>query len=184
MEGKIEVQKRKLLIRKIILTLLLLVTVGFAGACSGNSDEQKVTRREPSNSENSAIKFEKDGELTFLSESGDYITSIDIEIADTEQKRMQGLMFRESMKENRGMLFIFPREDYQAFWMKNTVIPLDMIFVNSKKEIINIHKNTTPFSEQTYPSSGPAIYVIEVNAGFTDKYNIVPGDKIVWRIVR
>ncbi len=172
------------LVQGFIVAALSLFIFSVITACSDGGRKAPKTETAKSESSSSAYKFEKDGELTFLTKSGNFITSIDIEIADTEQKRMQGLMFREHMDENRGMLFIFPREDYQAFWMKNTVIPLDMIFVNSKKEIINIHKNTTPFSEQTYPSTAPAIYVIEVNAGFTDKYNIQPGDKIVWRVLR
>ncbi len=131
--------------------------------------------------DNSAFTFTKHGELSFLKKDGSFITKIDIEIANNDETRTRGLMYRSSMKENQGMLFIFPREDYQSFWMKDTVIPLDMIFVNAKKEIVTIHKNTTPYSLKGYPSDEPAKYVVEVNAGFTDKYNIEIGDKIVWR---
>ena len=84
------------------------------------------------------------------------------------------------MGENHGMLFIFPAERYQSFWMLNTLFSLDMLFINSKKEIVTIHKNTTPLSQQSYPSSKPAIYVLEVVAGYTDKFNIKEGDKIYW----
>ena len=64
--------------------------------------------------------------------------------------------------------------------MRNTLISLDMIFVNAQKEIVTIHKNTKILSDQSYPSTKPAMYVIEVVAGFTDKYNIKEGDKISW----
>ena len=175
-------KSNRLPLKIIVLSVALFFSVGVS-ACSKNSSDSAKTKEVKSEND-SVIKFEKDGELTFTTKSGDYITQIDIEIADTNPKRMQGLMFRESMKENRGMLFIFPTEEFQSFWMKNTVIPLDMIFVNAKREIVNIHKNTTPYSEQTYPSTSPSKYVVEVNAGFTDNYNIKPGDKIVWRIVR
>ena len=84
------------------------------------------------------------------------------------------------MEEMQGMLFIFPDERYQSFWMLNTLFSLDMIFINSKKEIVTIHKNTKPLSEQSYPSSEPAQYVLEVNAGFCDRYNIKQGDKVFW----
>ena len=84
------------------------------------------------------------------------------------------------MKENHGMLFIFPYEAEQSFWMKNTVIALDMIFVNSKLEIVKIHHNTTPFSEQSYSSGKPAEYVVEVNAGYSNRMGIKEGDKIIW----
>lgn len=77
--------------------------------------------------------------------------------------------------------FIFTNEEPQSFWMQHTPLSLDMIFVNKENEIVKIHKNTTPFSEQSYPSGRPAKYVVEVNAGYTDKFQIEEGDKIVWR---
>lgn len=128
-----------------------------------------------------AYSFTKEGELTFIKNNGERISQLDIEIADDDEQRMTGLMFRDKMEENQGMLFIFPYETPQSFWMKNTIIPLDMIFINSKQEIVKIHKNTTPYSEQSYSSEKPAQYVVEVNAGYTDKFGIKEGDKIVWR---
>jgi len=124
--------------------------------------------------------FKKEGELTFTDSAGSQIIKIDIEIADNDYERQLGLMNRQSMEEMQGMLFIFPAERYQSFWMLNTLFSLDMIFINSKKEIVTIHKNTVPLSEQSYPSSKPAQYVLEVNAGFCDKHNIKEGDKIFW----
>jgi len=79
------------------------------------------------------------------------------------------------------MLFIFSTEEPQSFYMKNTVMPLDIIFINSKKHIVKIHKNTKPFSEQSLPSLKPAIYVVEVIAGYTDKHSIKEGQLIDWR---
>ncbi|RPI68080.1 MAG: DUF192 domain-containing protein, partial [Ignavibacteriales bacterium] len=128
--------------------------------------------------------FKKEGELTFYTQDNKPIVKIDIELADTEYDRQLGLMKRKSMKENQGMLFIFPNEEQRSFWMRNTFISLDMIFVNSSKEIVTIHKNTRTLSEQSYPSTAPAIYVVEVIAGFTDKHNIKEGDKIGWMDIR
>ena len=124
--------------------------------------------------------FKKQGELTFYSADAKPITKIDIQIAATDYDRQLGLMFRKSMNENRGMLFIFPVSQIQNFWMKNTEMSLDMIFVDSSKQIVTIHKNTKIMSEQTYASTKPALYVIEVDAGFTDKYKIQVGDKVSW----
>lgn len=90
-------------------------------------------------------------------------------------------MYRENMQEDQGMLFIFPVEEYQSFYMKNTIMPLDIMFVNSKKQIVKIHKNTTPYSEKSLPSFNPAVYVVEVNAGFSDKFGIKEGSYIDWR---
>ena len=124
--------------------------------------------------------FTKDGELIFSDSLGNEKIKIDIEIADTEYKRQLGLMNRKSMEENEGMLFIFNEERFRSFWMLNTLISLDIMFVNKEKRIVTIHKNTTPLSQQSYPSSEPAIYVVEVVGGFSDKNNILPGDKINW----
>ncbi len=128
-----------------------------------------------------SFEFAKEGELTFSNADGKFITQIDIEIADDNNRRTTGLMYRNEMGKNQGMFFIFPNESYQSFWMRNTVLPLDILFVNSKNEIVTIHKNTIPFDESSYPSTKPAMYVVEVNAGFTDQYNIKSGDKISWR---
>jgi uncharacterized membrane protein (UPF0127 family) len=133
--------------------------------------------------ENSSVKyyhFKKEGELTFVDSTGNPIIKIDIEIADNDYERQLGLMNRENMEEMQGMLFIFPEEKYQSFWMFNTLFSLDMLFIDSNKEIVTIHKNTTPLSEQSYPSSKPALYVLEVNAGFCDRHNIKLGDKVFW----
>jgi hypothetical protein len=106
------------------------------------------------------------------------VTKIDIEIADNTPERMQGLMFRKSMDENKGMLFIFQDYEVRGFYMKNTIIPLDIIFLDSVKQVLKIYKNTTPFSERTLESGMPAKYVVEVNAGYTNKHGIKDGDRI------
>lgn len=123
-------------------------------------------------------QFKKEGDLTFLKKSGEKVKDIEIEIADNGPERQQGLMYRKTMDETKGMLFIFPTEELQGFWMKNTYIPLDIMFVNKDKEIVKIHKNTTPFSETDLPSGKPAIYVVETVGGFADKYGLKEGDKI------
>ncbi len=125
-------------------------------------------------------KFKKEGELTITDSLGNSKIKIDLEIAKTEYERQLGLMNRNTMEENQGMLFIFQVERLQSFWMRNTLIPLDIIFINKNNEIVTIHKNTKVLSTQSYPSSEPAIYVLEVNGGFTDRKNIVKGDKIFW----
>ncbi|BDQ03224.1 DUF192 domain-containing protein [Ignavibacterium sp.] len=124
--------------------------------------------------------FTKEGELIFSDSLGNTKAKIDIEIADDDYQRQLGLMNRKEMTENQGMLFIFLRQDFLSFWMRNTLISLDMIFVDESKTIVTIHKNTRILSDISYPSSKPARYVVEVLAGFTDKHNIQVGDKIDW----
>ena len=128
-----------------------------------------------------SFNFEKHGELTFQNAAGEFISSIDIEFAENDYERSEGLMYRTDMKENQGMLFIFPNEMIQSFWMKSTVLSLDMIFINSELEIVTIHKKTIPYDESSYRSTRPAQYVLETIAGYTDKYNIKVGDKVVFR---
>jgi len=123
--------------------------------------------------------FKKEGELKFLKGGTKAdIKHIDIELAENDDERTQGLMYRKSMDDSKGMLFIFQREEPQSFWMKNTIMSLDIIYVDSKKEIVKIYKNTTPFSENSLPSGKPATFVVEVSAGFTDRYGIKEGDII------
>lgn len=121
------------------------------------------------------------GEVTFLSTEGQKKASILVEIADDDYTRGYGLMFRQNLPENQGMLFIFEEDDYQSFWMKNTPVSLDMIFANSQNEIVHIEKYTEPYSLRSYPSRKPAMYVIEVVAGFSDRYELEAGDRIIWR---
>lgn len=130
--------------------------------------------------EETEYKFMKEGSLTFTDSLNNPITKIDLEIADTDFDRQLGLMFRKSMETNQGMLFIFPLQETLSFWMRNTFLPLDMIFVNADKKIVTIHKNTKILSDQSYASTESAQYVVEVVAGFADKYSIKVGDKINW----
>ncbi|HNF70499.1 MAG TPA: DUF192 domain-containing protein [Chitinophagales bacterium] len=120
-------------------------------------------------------QFQKQGELSFLNVEGTVLSKINIEIADTPDRQQKGLMNRSFMSNDNGMLFIFDVERPQSFWMRNTIIPLDIIYVNSKMQIVSIAKNTTPYSEESIPSRGPAIYVVEVNGGYCDQYSIQPG---------
>jgi uncharacterized membrane protein (UPF0127 family) len=87
-------------------------------------------------------------------------------------------MYRKEMAQNRGMLFIFPDEQRRSFWMKNTEIPLDIIFVNADSMIIHVSKNNRPYSLKSIPSFEYAQYVVEVNAGFCKKYSIKTGGYI------
>ncbi len=125
--------------------------------------------------------FTKEGELTFFTPDSVKVKQIDIEFADDPDEIVLGLMFRRSMQENQGMLFIFDSKAARSFWMKDTYFSLDMIFIDSNKEIVSIARDTTPLTEQNYHSEKPAQYVLEVIAGFAKKHGIVPGYKIDWQ---
>lgn len=127
-------------------------------------------------------KFVKHGELSFIKNNNkDTLAKINIEIAEKPETREQGLMYRKSMDELNGMLFIFENSEPQNFWMRNTIIPLDIIYVNENNEIVTIQQNAVPYSEQSIPSYKNAMYVVEVNAGFCGKYIIKAGDLISYK---
>lgn len=127
-------------------------------------------------------QFLKEGELIFRSANKKKsITKIDIEIADTAYERTRGLMHRRSLPDGAGMIFIFERPGPRSFWMRNTYIPLDIIFADEKKKIITIHKKTKPLSYDLIRSTGDVKYVVEVNAGFCDRHGISVGDFIEFK---
>jgi len=106
--------------------------------------------------------------------------SFTVEIANTPDSRQIGLMCRETLKIEQGMLFIFNDSKIRSFWMKNTLIPLDIIFIDENLNIINIHKNTTPLLENiVYKSDLPAKYVLELNGGVADAYNLDSSTKLI-----
>ena len=105
----------------------------------------------------------------------------DVELAESDNSRAMGLMYRKQMADDVGMLFIFPDEFRRAFWMKNTLIPLDILYFDSNKKLVSQSLNTPPCRNTTtrcpnYPSDKPAKYVLEINAGLSDKYGFKKGD--------
>ena len=124
------------------------------------------------------------GDLQLLRQDGSMAVSITVEVADTPEARVKGLMERWSLPEFHGMLFIFDVSEVQRFWMYNTPLSLDMIFVDENRRILNIAESTTPMSKQTYSSSGPARYVVEVRAGFSKRHGVEEGMRIQWKVGR
>lgn len=101
-----------------------------------------------------------------------------VEIADDEAERQRGLMFRDPLADDRGMLFQFPDVAERGFWMRNTPSPLDIIYIDPRGRIVSIAKNATPQSEAIIPSNGPASGVLELRAGRADEIGAKPGDKV------
>jgi uncharacterized protein len=120
--------------------------------------------------------------IDIASKSGTH--SFLVEIAANDEQRARGLMYRKDLPEGRGMLFDFKREQDVGFWMKNTYIPLDMIFIRADGTIRRIAANTEPLSERTVPGGGPVRYVLEVIGGTAGKLGIEPGDKVTGAALR
>jgi uncharacterized protein len=153
-----------------VVVLLALLGVNIY-SCKEDKNRSKVTRVE--------VAFKKEGELSLLKASNDsLIKQLNIEIADDDYQTQTGLMYRKSMKDTQGMLFVFPDSQYRYFYMRNTEIPLDIIYIDENNAIVSIQKNAKPFDETSLPSEGPAKYVLEINGGLSTEWNLQKGDKI------
>ena len=161
---------------------LLLFLLAGATSCTTSKKKKPNTKTPPKFAVINEPIFSNDGNLWFTDINNDTIARIEIEIADNEAKRETGLMHRKLMKNSRGMLFIFPDEKRRLFWMKETHIPLDIIFVNAERNIIHIAENTQPYSLKQIPSFEYAQYVVEVNAGYCKKKSINTDCKIDFKI--
>lgn len=168
-------RKRQSVFAYILLGVFLLGGLSYFLAPALTT---KNTTESPSaSSAPASANFTKEGEVTFWRD-GKKLRKIDVEIAENQAERSKGLMYRPYIPDSVGMLFIFEQSAPQGFWMKNTSIPLDIIYVDENKKIVSIAKNTKPYSEESIPSLGNAQYVVEVNAGFSERNNIITGDAI------
>jgi uncharacterized membrane protein (UPF0127 family) len=118
------------------------------------------------------------GTLVLKTESGDH--SFNVEVATTDEEKSLGLMYRRSLPENGGMLFLYDRPQAAAMWMKNTIIPLDMVFIGPGGDVHRIEQNTEPFSTTVIPSEGAVVGVLELNAGEAAKIGLKRGDKVIY----
>ena len=141
-------------IKIVFLTPLLLLSLLFASGCQNNS------------------------QVVITTQSGSKV-AFQVEIADTPASQEQGLQYRKSLAQDKGMLFVFSEEQMLTFWMKNTFIPLDMIFINADLKIVGIAANTTPFSLAPMGVSSLSKYVLEINGGVAQSAGIHTGDSVV-----
>lgn len=151
--------------------VLLAVVLITAGCGSDGKDLPTINTETP---------FQREGTLSFIRADGDTVRTIDIEIAETDQERATGMMRRRGLPSNSGMFFIMDEADTMGFWMKNTPLPLDILFVGPDSQIINIAKRTLPFSEEPIRPTAPKKYVVEVRGGYSDRVGITEGMHITW----
>lgn len=126
--------------------------------------------------------FTKEGTLELINEDAT-IQRLDIEFAEGEYETSEGLKHRYSMEENQGMLFLFPKAEPKSFWMQDTRIPLDILYIREDSVVLNIAKNAPPMTEYGIQGSkGPVKYVLEINGGMSDKWGIIEGKtKLNWK---
>lgn len=156
-----------------MVLLFFILEISIFSACTFPNQTLQVNRP--------PAWFRKDGTLDFVYPDASIKASIAIEIADTPETQMQGLMGHSALDDSSGMLFVFERIEPQKFWMKNTPIPLDIIFIGGDGCIVNIIESTTPMSNQRYRSKGPIKYVVEVRAGFVKRFKIDSSTCIRWQ---
>ena len=152
-----------------IAKLFLLIAFSLS-ACAEEDPEDTATP------ESRELDFT--ATVHFLDSETDTVMSIRASVADDERSRTAGLMDVHDLPQDRGMFFIFEDEEPRSFWMANTPLPLDIIFVNSEGEIVRIHQNTRPYSDRSVESDQPAMYAVEVNAGFAIRHDIREGMRI------
>lgn len=144
----------------------------FISSCS-NSNQQSENQIEEN-----GRKLEFTGKVSFIRAENDTLSTVDVAVADDNQSRSEGLMNVMELPDDSGMLFIFSNDQPRSFWMANTPLSLDIIFVNSKMEIVRIHRNTQSYSQESIQSEAPARFVVEVNAGYTLEHDIREGMNI------
>lgn len=156
--------------------LLLAACSGLAGGgATANSDAAGCTPGKPLAASEAGLE-----QTSLCIDSGGRRHAFTVEIARTGPQQAKGLMFRTELADDRGMVFPFGEPRTASFWMKNTVIPLDIIFVRADGRIENIAANTTPYSTVPVESTAPVTAVLELRGGLTAKLGIKPGDLVRW----
>jgi len=153
------------IMRQLVAGLFGVLALAFVQPCTALAQQSPL-----------ATKFEH-SRLAIISQSGRH--EFEVELAVTPQQRSQGLMYRRNMLPDAGMLFDFGRQPTRAsMWMRNTFIPLDMLFIKADGEIESIAARTVPHSLETISSDGPVRGVLELNGGTADRLGIKPGDRV------
>lgn len=150
-----------------VLTLLIGILLVSCSENESDNSEKESGR---------TLNYERT--IAFMSNADDTLTTIEAAIADDDKERNQGLMDVNNLPKDKGMLFIFEDNKQRSFWMANTPLSLDIMFVNEDFEIVRIHQNAKPFSEKSLASEKPAKYVIETNSGFSVTHDIQEGMKV------
>ncbi len=164
------------MIKKIVLVVLIAITFTSCKKGEGSSTHQSINTEK--------INFTKEGTLTFYdSTRTTVLQKLNIEVAKTEYEQETGLMYRKHMKEDQGMLFIYTDERPRPnFYMKNTYIGLDLVYINAAHKVVDINENAKPLDETPIPSTAPAQYVLEINAGMAEQWGLKVGDKVSFHI--
>lgn len=158
--------------KKLNFILIACFTFTAVISCEDEAKNSSIETEE--------IEFTKEGEL-FLLKAEDTVAQLVIELAETPYEQQTGLMYRKTMEANQGMLFVYDEEEMHSFYMKNTFIPLDLIFFGKDSTIVSFQENAKPLDETSLPSKVPAQFILEVNAGKSKEWKLAEGDKMIFR---
>jgi len=163
----------------------MFVTLSVGGwSCAGGEGLNPQTpapagetrQQEPSTT--TASPLQSDETRVRVHTSGGKTAEVVAEIADDREERSQGLMHRENLPRDRGMLFVYELEGNYAFWMKNTLIPLDMIFIDKARRIVGIVESAQPHTTEPRRVGIPSRYILEVNGGWAEEHQVAIGDRV------
>ncbi|MEE2771932.1 MAG: DUF192 domain-containing protein [Bacteroidota bacterium] len=158
------------MIRKSLSVLALTFLIGM-NSCENTDKDSHTVTTEP-------ITFSKEGSLYLIRKEGDTLPKLAIEFAETDYEHQTGLMYRKSMEKLQGMLFVYEDSRPRNFYMKNTYIPLDILYFGEDSTLVSIQKDAKPLDETSLPSEGPAQFILEINAGLSEEWELDQGDRI------
>lgn len=174
---------KKSILEKTTKTIIALMICGFSLSCNSKVANSNSTKNDTKTSQKNF--FKKQGTLDIYDKDGETKkTTLDIELANTPQKRAMGLMYRTALEDNQAMLFLMESEKIQRFWMKNTLIPLDIIFIDTKFNIVDIIHNAQPGDLDLRSSKKDAMYVLEIYGGNSKKLGIEEGQILKWELIK
>jgi len=157
---------------KFLVIVLVIFLLFFLANCAKNTSQNQVFI---DTTKSKILCAENQG----FSCNGKNLIKINVEIADDNAEMEKGLMFREKLNENEGMLFVFEESSFQGFWMKETFIPLDIIWIDNSKEVVHIKRRVPPCEKdpcKVYKAPKIAKYVLEINSGYADTLGLMEGD--------
>ncbi len=164
------------------LALALLPLLAACGRDSADAPDDAAGSGYPSApcEESPGITYRTDGRLQFSRADGTPVKEIAVEIVDRDSTRQRGLMDRRCLPPDWGMLFVFPGAEQLSFYMANTPRSLDIMFFGPDSTLVNAAEYAEPFSPEALGAEGPARFVVETPAGFSDRHGLIPGDRIAW----
>ena len=173
---------RSSLVKRMGMGLLIVGVLGFLfvqlAPVFTALEWMKPSTSSPSNQE--AIEYEPpfthEATGSFTGSDGKVRGEFRVEIAQSTEEVQYGMMYRKQMAPDMAMLFLMGEEKPQSFWMHNTYVALDIVFIDGKNTVVNVQKNCTPLTDTPRPSEGPALFVVELQGGTADRIGIVPGD--------